>query len=222
MSGLAIPDSKERSRRIDEELRRAGRGRGLRPRWRRVGATCCRTTAPAPGPGRPAQQPVVSLLARRPAEEEEPSRPLEVGGVWGQVTNVVDIGCFVRLQNVSARRREGLVHVSQLENRRVGHPSGVVAREDLVWVKVLSVDNDRNRISLSMKEVDQATGMPLAPDGGGGGRDWRGGGRPADAAGTGSNLTPLGAAEAAVCRACLGSNLPLRTESYSTRGGGSA
>ena len=196
MSGLAIPDSKERSRRIDEELVREGRERErtqAKVAESRSDVLSDNGAGARPGDDRHSSRWSRSEPTRRPAEEEEPSRPLEVGGVYrGQVTNVVDIGCFVRLQNVSARRREGLVHVSQLENRRVGHPSDVVSREDLVWVKVLSVDSDRNRISLSMKEVDQATGMPLAPNGGGGGRDWRGGGRPAAAAGTGSNLTPLG------------------------------
>ena len=57
--------------------------------------------------------------------------------------------------------RDGLVHISELENRRVGKVTEVVNEGDEVKVKVLAVD-DRGKVRLSMKVVDQATGEDLS------------------------------------------------------------
>ncbi|UPQ97127.1 DEAH-box nuclear pre-mRNA splicing factor [Chloropicon primus] len=183
MSGLAIPDSKERSRRIDEELLKEGR-----ERERNQSSASERQSERASDNGYRRHGAGEDRFSRRgerlaPREEE---RPLEEGEVYrGRVTNVIDIGCFVQLEGV-AGRRQGLVHVSQLENRRVDHPRDVVSREDSVWVKVISIDLQRNRIGLSMKEVDQNTGRPLETNGR---ESWA---KPRAPAGSGSNLTPLG------------------------------
>lgn len=59
------------------------------------------------------------------------------------------------------RKTEGLCHISQLRQERVKAVADVVNRGDSVKVKVLKIDN--NRISLSMKEVDQRTGGDLNP-----------------------------------------------------------
>ena len=57
--------------------------------------------------------------------------------------------------------RDGLVHISELENRRVGKVTDVVSEGDEVKVKVLAVD-DRGKVRLSMKVVDQETGEDLS------------------------------------------------------------
>lgn len=65
----------------------------------------------------------------------------------GTVRNVVDFGAFVDI----GVKNDGLVHISQLSNKYVKHPMDVVSVGDNVKVKVLSVDYDRQKISLTMK-----------------------------------------------------------------------
>ena len=78
----------------------------------------------------------------------------EEGKVYkGTVVKIVDFGAFVNFFG----KRDGLVHVSQIENRRLNHPSDVLKEGQEVWVKLLGVD-DRGKVRLSMKVVDQETG----------------------------------------------------------------
>jgi len=63
----------------------------------------------------------------------------------GVITNVVDFGAFVDI----GVKQDGLVHISKLANRFIKHPSAVVSVGDKVMVRVLSVDLQRKRISLS-------------------------------------------------------------------------
>ncbi len=78
----------------------------------------------------------------------------EEGKVYkGTVVKLVDFGAFVNFFG----KRDGLVHVSQIENRRLNHPSDVLKEGQEVWVKLLGFD-DRGKVRLSMKVVDQATG----------------------------------------------------------------
>ena len=65
----------------------------------------------------------------------------------GTVRNVVDFGAFVDI----GVHEDGLVHLSQLCNRYVKHPSEVVSVGDIVKVRVLSVDLKKKRIALTMK-----------------------------------------------------------------------
>ena len=66
----------------------------------------------------------------------------------GTVRNVIDFGVFVDI----GVHQDGLVHISQLSNRRVRHPSEVCAVGDIVTVWVLEVDEKKKRISLTMKK----------------------------------------------------------------------
>ncbi|MCL1788827.1 MAG: RNA-binding transcriptional accessory protein [Oscillospiraceae bacterium] len=68
----------------------------------------------------------------------------------GTVRNVIDFGAFVDI----GVHQDGLVHVSELANRFVKHPSEVVTAGDVVDVVVLSVDEGKKRISLSVKAVE--------------------------------------------------------------------
>ena len=67
----------------------------------------------------------------------------------GTVRNVIDFGVFVDI----GVHQDGLVHISEVCNRRIKHPSEVLKVGDIVKVIVLSVDEKRHRISLSMKQV---------------------------------------------------------------------
>lgn len=68
----------------------------------------------------------------------------------GKVTNITQFGAFVDI----GVHKEGLVHVSQMAERRVSDPSRVVKLGQVVRVRVLSVDVDRQRIALTLKGVD--------------------------------------------------------------------
>jgi len=84
----------------------------------------------------------------------------EEGKVYkGTVVKIVDFGAFVNFFG----KRDGLVHVSQIENRRLNHPSDVLKEGQEVWVKLLGFD-DRGKVRLAMKMVDQQTGEELAKE----------------------------------------------------------
>ena len=84
----------------------------------------------------------------------------EEGHIYkGTVVKIVDFGAFVNFFG----KRDGLVHVSQIENRRLNHPSDVLKEGQEVWVKLLGFD-DRGKVRLSMKVVDQETGKEAVQD----------------------------------------------------------
>jgi polyribonucleotide nucleotidyltransferase len=70
---------------------------------------------------------------------------------------VVDFGAFVNFFG----SRDGLVHISELAPQRVGKVTDIVNEGDEVKVKVLGID-DRGKVRLSMKIVDQETGEEIA------------------------------------------------------------
>jgi len=81
----------------------------------------------------------------------------EVGKIYtGKVVKVVDFGAFVNFMGA----RDGLVHISEMAQERVGKVTDVVNEGDQVKVKVLGID-DRGKVKLSMRVVDQATGEEL-------------------------------------------------------------
>jgi uncharacterized protein len=65
----------------------------------------------------------------------------------GIVTNITNFGAFVDI----GVHQDGLVHISQMANRRIAHPLDVVKLHQHVTVRVIEVDHRRHRISLSMK-----------------------------------------------------------------------
>ena len=81
----------------------------------------------------------------------------EVGEIYeGKVVAVKDFGAFVNFFGA----KDGLVHVSQMAQERVKHPKDVVSEGDAVWVKLMGFD-DRGKVRLSMKVVDQESGAPI-------------------------------------------------------------
>ena len=84
----------------------------------------------------------------------------EEGMVYtGTVVKIVDFGAFANFFG----KRDGLVHVSQIENRRLNHPSDVLKEGQEVKVKLLGFD-DRGKVRLSMKVVDQTTGEEIVEE----------------------------------------------------------
>ena len=82
----------------------------------------------------------------------------EIGEIYdGKVVKVVDFGAFVNFFGA----RDGLVHVSELAPRRVAKVTDIVKEGDAVKVKLLGFDN-RGKVRLSMKAVDQQTGEDLS------------------------------------------------------------
>ncbi len=81
----------------------------------------------------------------------------EAGVIYqGTVVKTADFGAFVNFFGP----KDGLVHISQLANERVGKTTDVVKEGDKVWVKLLGFD-DRGKVRLSMKIVDQETGKEI-------------------------------------------------------------
>ncbi|MGB6861880.1 MAG: S1 RNA-binding domain-containing protein, partial [Pseudolabrys sp.] len=98
----------------------------------------------------------------------------EVGHIYeGTVVKVMDFGAFVNFFGA----KDGLVHISQLAPRRVNKVNDVVKEGDKVKVKLLGVD-ERGKVRLSMKAVDQATGEDIE-----GKQRAEGGDQPREAAG---------------------------------------
>lgn len=84
----------------------------------------------------------------------------EIGQLYyGKVVRIIPIGAFVEL----APGKDGMVHISKLENRRVEKVEDVLKEGDMTWVKVTDID-DRGRVNLSRKDAvkeRQAAGLPI-------------------------------------------------------------
>jgi len=73
----------------------------------------------------------------------------EIGKIYyGKVVRIIPIGAFVEL----VPGKDGMVHISKLENRRVEKVEDVLKEGDMTWVKVMEID-DRGRINLSRKDA---------------------------------------------------------------------
>jgi len=137
----------------------AGKLTGLREKITAIGTEQAADTC---GVGVPTLEDVVKELLKpgRDPRDELPApilrtdvlemKDLKPGMVLsGTVRNVIDFGVFVDI----GVHQDGLVHISQVCNRRVRHPSEVVQVGDIVKVSVLEVDEKRKRISLTMKNI---------------------------------------------------------------------
>lgn len=104
---------------------------------------------------------------RSPQRSKRSETPLpddpEPGKIYsGRVANIVPFGCFVQILGLK-KKWEGLVHISQLRSEgRVVDVTEVVSRGQTVKVKVMSIAGQK--VSLSMKEVDQDNGKDLNPE----------------------------------------------------------
>ncbi len=98
-------------------------------------------------PGRDPRDELPAPILRKDVLEMKDLKPGMV--LSGTVRNVIDFGVFVDI----GVHQDGLVHISQVSNRRLRHPSEEVQVGDVVRVMVLEVDEKRRRISLSMKQA---------------------------------------------------------------------
>lgn len=73
--------------------------------------------------------------------------------VEGVITKLTKFGAFARLSALDEYGIEGLIHISELSDRRVEHPREVVQEGDVLTLRVISVDEDRRRIGLSLRKV---------------------------------------------------------------------
>jgi small subunit ribosomal protein S1 len=97
----------------------------------------------------------LSLKALATDPWPETARRLQIGtDMTGRITRLMDFGAFVELQPGV----EGLVHISELATRRIRHPREIVQENETVTVRILDVDVDRRRISLSLKGAASWTG----------------------------------------------------------------
>ena len=99
-------------------------------------------------PGRDPRDELPAPILRTDVLELKDLKPgMELSGT---VRNVIDFGVFVDI----GVHQDGLVHISQVCNKYIRHPSEVVSVGDVVKVRVLEVDEKRKRISLTMKDVE--------------------------------------------------------------------
>ena len=100
-------------------------------------------------PGRDPRDELPPVLLRKDVLEIKDLKPGMV--LTGTVRNVIDFGAFVDI----GVHQDGLVHVSQISNKFIRHPSEALAVGDIVKVVVLDVDEKKKRISLSIKQVKE-------------------------------------------------------------------
>jgi small subunit ribosomal protein S1 len=101
----------------------------------------------------------ISLSIRRlqPDPWQESVAKYAIGDVIdGTVTKLVNFGAFVRIEE----GLEGLIHISELSNSRVAHPGDVVSEGQELKLKIISLDSERHRLGLSLKQTeDRSTPM---------------------------------------------------------------
>ena len=100
-------------------------------------------------PGRDPRDELPPVLLRKDVLEIKDLKPGMV--LTGTVRNVIDFGVFVDI----GVHQDGLVHISQISNKFIRHPSEVLSVGDIVKVVVLDVEEKKHRISLSIKQVKE-------------------------------------------------------------------
>ncbi|MFI6598575.1 30S ribosomal protein S1 [Nonomuraea sp. NPDC050536] len=103
----------------------------------------------------------LSLKATQEDPWQQFARTHQIGQVVpGRVTKLVPFGAFVRVEEGI----EGLVHISELAERHVEIPEQVVQVGDEIFVKIIDIDLDRRRISLSLKQANEGVGTEVEFD----------------------------------------------------------
>ena len=104
-------------------------------------------------PGRDPRDEMPKPLLRKDVLEMTDLKPGMI--LKGTVRNVIDFGAFVDIGIKTA----GLIHISELSKKRVKHPLDVVSVGDILTVMVISVDEKRGRIGLSLKQVPKEASL---------------------------------------------------------------
>ena len=106
----------------------------------------------------------ISLSIRRlqPDPWHSTVADFKVGDVIdGTVTKLVNFGAFVRVRD----GLEGLIHISELSHQRVAHPGDVVHEGQQLKLKIISLDSERHRLGLSLKQAEEPPARPAAEPG---------------------------------------------------------
>ncbi len=101
----------------------------------------------------------ISLSVRRlqPDPWHSTVADFKVGDVIeGTVTKLVNFGAFVRVRD----GLEGLIHISELSHQRVAHPGDVVHEGQTLKLKIISLDSERHRLGLSLKQAEEPPARP--------------------------------------------------------------
>jgi len=97
----------------------------------------------------------LSLRRTQPEPWEKVTETYRVGQiVEGTITRLTNFGAFARLEDGI----EGLIHVSELDDRRINHPKEVVKEGDVVPLKIVRIETDRRRIGLSLRQAKDELG----------------------------------------------------------------
>jgi small subunit ribosomal protein S1 len=102
----------------------------------------------------------ISLSIRRlqPDPWHSTVADFKVGDVIdGTVTKLVNFGAFVRVRD----GLEGLIHISELSHQRVAHPGDVVHEGQQLKLKIISLDSERHRLGLSLKQAEEPPARPV-------------------------------------------------------------
>lgn len=92
----------------------------------------------------------LSLKRAQPEKWDSTVNRFVIGQILiGRVTKLMQFGAFVRLDGPV----EGLIHISELSNRRIQHPKDVVKEGDIVPVKLVRIEKDRHRLGLSLRQA---------------------------------------------------------------------
>jgi small subunit ribosomal protein S1 len=105
----------------------------------------------------------ISLSIRRlqPDPWHSTVADFKVGDVIdGTVTKLVNFGAFVRVRD----GLEGLIHISELSNQRVAHPGDVVHEGQALKLRIISLDSERHRLGLSLKQAEEAPVRPVVTE----------------------------------------------------------
>ena len=106
----------------------------------------------------------ISLSIRRlqPDPWHSTVADFKVGDVIdGTVTKLVNFGAFVRVRD----GLEGLIHISELSHQRVAHPGDVVHEGQSLKLKIISLDSERHRLGLSLKQAEEPPARPVVEAG---------------------------------------------------------
>ena len=87
--------------------------------------------------------------------------------VEATITNIVNFGAFAQIEE----GLEGLINISELAEERIGHPSEVIDVGNQVLVRILDIDSDNHRLSLSMRQAPEQHEPAAEEDVLGGGQD---------------------------------------------------
>jgi small subunit ribosomal protein S1 len=95
----------------------------------------------------------LSLRRLQPEPWQTVTERYEVGQlVEGIVTKLTTFGAFARIEDSV----EGLIHISELSNRMIGHPKEIVGEGDVLRLKIIRIEPERRRLGLSLKQAEES------------------------------------------------------------------